>query len=323
MIPLAIVTRPSVQLGLFLIPFQLLFGGLSLSAQTWTNALQGWWSGDRTTRNLVGTNVALFGIMPAYSPAVFQMGFHLNGTNFLQVPDAPTQRPPRVTVAAWVQFVDMDTRGAATPGLQYIVFKRRPEGRGFEGYTLVKDRLTGTDRLKFVVASGSGEQNQVVVTSSTVVVPGRFYFVVGTHDGQNARLFVDGALEATQPAPFHLDYARTPLCFGSSRQSYDGRLSGILDEVMIFDRALDADEIRSIWEERNAEPSLQISGSTGVPVSSWSAVGASLLLEYREQLDVGRWEPLTALAPRRERFRWEVADDRGRPQGFYRLGTPE
>jgi len=63
-------------------------------------------------------------------------------------------------------------RGAASHGLQYIVFKRRPQGSGFEGSTLVKDRLRGADRLKFVVASGSGEQNQVVVTSIMEVVPG-------------------------------------------------------------------------------------------------------------------------------------------------------
>jgi hypothetical protein len=162
-----------------------------------------------------------------------------NGTdNVVTIPDAPSLDPASVTVSTWVNFSTLDTPGAAEPGLQYLVFKKNTRSTNFEGYALYKLRIGGLDRLAFTVSSANGTQATAV--STTVVVPGQFYNVAGTYDGADARLYVNGLLEDGVPATFALNYASTPLVLGSSGQSFDGKLSGTLDDLRIYDTALSA-----------------------------------------------------------------------------------
>ena len=251
----------------------------------------GWWTGDGTTEDLVGTNSAAIANDSSYAGAVFGKGFAFNGrSDVVTVADATSQHPTQITVACWVKFNELLTPGAGTPGLQYLIFKRRPINSGFEGYTLVKDRLTGADRFKLVIANGSKPTDQVVTAGTTIIETNRFYFVVGTADGSDARLYVNGMLEGMSVAPFLIHGGTKPLVFGSSEESYNGRFSGVLDEPQIFDRALSQEEIQALYEQSAVAAQLTASLKHGVCILSWPARFADRRVEV--STDLQDWGPL-------------------------------
>ena len=252
----------------------------------------GWWPGDGSTVNLAGTNSAVLGDGGDYAGAVFGKGFSFDGrSNVVSVPDDPSQHPTQITVACWVKFNELLTPGAATPGLQYLMFKRRPANSGFEGFALVKDRLTGADRFKIVIANGPGTANQVVTPGVTIVETNRFYFVAATADGSHVRLYVDGMLEGTSPAAFPVQCGSQPMVFGSSEESYNGRFSGVLDEPQLFDRALSQTEIQALYQQASVAPQLAIARESGAISLAWPALFADWTVEA--SADLQTWDPLS------------------------------
>ena len=280
----------------------------------------GWWPGDGSPDNLVGTNSAVLKGGAGYTSAVFGQGFTFDGvSNVVSVPDDPSQHSSQITIACWVKFNELLTSGAATPGLQYLMFKRRPANNGFEGYTLVKDRLTGRDRFKMVVANGPGAANQVATAGLTIIETNRFYFVAGTADGTFARLYVNGILEGKLAAPFAINSGTKPLVFGSSEESYDGRFSGVLDEPQIFDRALNETEIGALFEQASAAPRLEISQANGERYVSWPALFASWSVE--SSADLRAWEPFSTPATRTG-YTLSIKPPKNLPSLFLRLEQP-
>jgi hypothetical protein len=156
-----------------------------------------------------------------------------------------------VSVEAWVRFDSLDTPIVSqfgAPGQQYIVFKKNTRLFQFEGYSLTKVRPggTGVDRLSFGVANVSGFAP--VALSTTQVVVGQFYHVVGTFDGSSVKIYINGVLENQTPAALTLDYDTRPVFIGTSGETvFDGKLNGIVDEASIYNRALDASEIAALY----------------------------------------------------------------------------
>src|SRR5581483_8046692 len=115
----------------------------------------------------------------------------------------------------------------------------------FEGYTLIKVRdNNGKDRLQFMVSSRTAALAWAV--STTVVTTGKFYHVTGTYDGTNAKIYINGVLEGTALGGFPLDYRTRPVFLGTSGETFDGKLTGALDEVHILNRALSSSEVAAI-----------------------------------------------------------------------------
>ncbi|HTH50100.1 MAG TPA: LamG domain-containing protein, partial [Candidatus Limnocylindria bacterium] len=217
------------------------------------------------------------------------------------------------------KFNELLTPGAATPGLQYLMFKRRPANSGFEGYALVKDRLSGADRLKLVLAKGAGVAEQVVITGTTVVETNRFYFVAGTADGTQARLYVNGVLEGQSAAPFLIQSGTRPLVFGSSEESYNGRFSGVLDEPQIFNRALSQAEIQALYDQASVAPRLVLRRIDGGVEFTWPARFATWPLELSSEMQIWVQEPM---AITRTGYTLSAGSPANGEAGFMRLREP-
>ena len=207
--------------------------------------LVGWWRGEGNANDFLNQNNGVQINSPGFVPAVVGQGFKFNGTNSVQIPDSASLKPATVTVDAWVKFDSLDAPGASQPGLQFLVFKRNTRTSSFEGYTLLKQRVNGQDRLRFYVTSVGAVQ--AIATSTTTVTTGVFYHVVGTYDGAAVKLYVNGVLEGQTAANFPIDYGTRPVFLGTSGESFDGKLMGVLDEIHIFNRALSASEVQSIF----------------------------------------------------------------------------
>ncbi|HWQ90931.1 MAG TPA: LamG-like jellyroll fold domain-containing protein, partial [Clostridia bacterium] len=93
--------------------------------------------------------------------------------------------------------------------------------------------------------------------STTLVATGVWYHVAGVRGPNTIEIYVNGVLERQTNVNFPQDYSTRPLFFGSSGESWDRKFSGTLDEVSLYDRALTAGEIASLYEAGSAGKSKQ------------------------------------------------------------------
>jgi hypothetical protein len=212
--------------------------------------LAGWWPASGTANDIVGANHgALQGGATANAVGIVGSAFSFDGTNsYIQIPDAPTQKPTTLTIECWVRFASLDSAGSggAPAGDQYLVFKQNTRSGDFEGYDLSKTRLGGGDRFRFLIASATGQPMQIEGT--TLVTTGVWYHVAAVRGSNFMQLYVNGQLERQTNVTFAQDYGTLPLYFGSSGQSFwDRKLKGLLDEVSLYARALSSSEVAAIY----------------------------------------------------------------------------
>lgn len=203
----------------------------------------GWWPGNGTAADSVAGNNAHLVANATFAPGVVGQGFKLDGVDDLvEIPDSPTLKPAHVSVEAWVRFDSLTTpivTPFGSPGLQYIVFKKNTRMFNFEAYALRKQRVSGVERLAFSIGDITGVGTIPVAYSTTPIVVGTFYHVVGTYDGTAVRLYVNGVLEGEAAVAVSIDYDTDPVFIGSSGDSvFDGKLNGVVDEAAIYNRAL-------------------------------------------------------------------------------------
>jgi len=212
------------------------------------HGLIGWWQGEGNYTDLVSGNNGTPLNGPTFIPGQVGQAFHLDGTDdSIQIADSTRLKPANISVSAWVKFDSLDSV-TSDIGLQYILFKR---GNGpFEAFSLFKLRGTGPDdRIHFLVGSNPTVNLRAAAVSTTVIKAGQYYHLVGTYDGHDIKLYVNGALERIQAANFDIGYLNgKPLVIGGSGEPFNGRVRGNVDEVQIYNRVLSADEARLIYE---------------------------------------------------------------------------
>ena len=115
------------------------------------------------------------------------------------------------------------------------------------------DGINGPGQLHFFMRIDGQLQH---VRVNNVLQVGVFHHVAGSYDGAVMRLYLDGVEVGSQPITGTVDAG-----FGVVFSSGDEPLDGLLDEVEIFDRALDASEIRAIFEADAAGKCQNVSGT--------------------------------------------------------------
>jgi Concanavalin A-like lectin/glucanases superfamily/Carboxypeptidase regulatory-like domain len=154
-------------------------------------------------------------------------------TGFLEVPYAAPLNPLHVTVEAWA-LVTPGSRGTR------IVVASRDNSRTakFRGFTL---GAGDTNKWEFTVGDGTAW----VSASGSKVSAGRETHLVGTYDGANARIYVDGAPTGASPEVVLKPNAARPLRIGAGQTEASPRhfFAGTIDEVAIYSAALSPDDI--------------------------------------------------------------------------------
>lgn len=138
---------------------------------------------------------------------------------------APGGESPALTLEAWV----------------------RPAVSQFTGFPAVL-RLDGAYALRYTDRSLGFllwfAGNPVALQSAkTDWVPGTWYHIVGTYDGNAMRLYIDGQLDPASPVlrPGMVHAGVAGAYIGSNRGQY--AFKGAIDEVRVYDRALSAEEV--------------------------------------------------------------------------------
>jgi hypothetical protein len=172
---------------------------------------------------------------PVWVPGISGSALRFDGDYAVALPNSPTLESPHITVAAWV-------RHAGSPGgYRYIVSKG-----GTGCYTSSYALYTGEEgSVAFYVASGP-HYTLSDQPAATAVWDGRWHRVVGTYDGRDVRLYVDGRQVGGDVAePGGIDYglsSRAPY-IGAYRAGCDLSFRGDIDTVEIYGAALSGAEI--------------------------------------------------------------------------------
>lgn len=210
------------------------------------DSMVGWWPGDNNATDIsgFGNNGTLQGNATYGAGKVANAFFLINAADYVLVPDDPELDfgLGNMTVDAWIRTSNPDGNTLT------IVDKRSGTPSNPIGYTM----FLSQGKLGFQLGNGSPTFNNVSDNFS-MLNDGNWHHVavaVERNSSTGGKMYVDG----------QLDYTFNPInrignisnsgnlligqhIFGSPRA-----FNGWIDEVELFNRALDSTEIRSIWD---------------------------------------------------------------------------
>lgn len=86
-------------------------------------------------------------------------------------------------------------------------------------------------------------------TPASVPIPfDKWHHVVGTYDGISLKTYVDGGLKGQTPRSGAIDVRETDVVIGRDLRHEERRSAQIIDEVLIFDRAVTLEEVKAIMD---------------------------------------------------------------------------
>ena len=169
-------------------------------------------------------------------------GRSFNGTSDkISIADNAALRLGTFTLAAWVKLTATPTNG------QKMVMIEKDDTSGNANYALsVENNNNCSVGLAwegwFQDSSGAVYDNCYAVTMST----GTWYFVVGTWDSTNLKLYINGVLEKTTNQSGHTPTTGTGVLMLGNEAGNAFWFNGVLDEARVYNRALTATEVRAL-----------------------------------------------------------------------------
>lgn len=205
--------------------------------------LVAWWRAENNTADSAGTNPGVFVNGARYAPGISGQAFSFTNAalNYVKV---PYSRAFDINAHGTISFWHRLSRSQP----QYPALITRGDNadanNNFEVYIVALSPDTAT--YKFSLGNGSGTSS---ISDVAALLDDRWHHIAFTWDGLRMIVYIDGALEhsasqtitpATIGTPSLLLGAATP---GDQR----GSPNGFLDEVALFDRALDPSEVQSLF----------------------------------------------------------------------------
>src|SRR2546427_8380874 len=233
--------------------------------------LVSWWPGEGNANDIVGNNHGRLVNGASFAPGLVGQAFSFNGTN--QYVDLGNSSSLQVshgnfTVDAWVAF---NTIG----GDMSILDKMAETGSNQDGWRLLRQ----SDN-KFWFCFGGGSLGNgcrggppTIVTSMTTVSTGVWYNIVAVKALSTISIYMDGNLEGTAALGPFIDSNSTNLIIGATHtQGLIAFLNGLVDEPEVYNRALTASEIQTIFHAGSFGKCHCVSPPSGL-VSWWPGDG--------------------------------------------------
>ncbi len=127
-----------------------------------------------------------------------------------------------------------------------------PEKGPGAGYWLRIGTSEGGQMLEFFTGETVGYENQFRGSIATPINSGTWYRVVATRDDAGTmKLYVNGELKGTAKAPNADTTSEAPFTIGAWDDRFGARefFSGLIEEVSVYNRALDSSEIEFAYKE--------------------------------------------------------------------------
>ena len=84
----------------------------------------------------------------------------------------------------------------------------------------------------------------------------QWHHVAGVYDGTEARIYIDGELDASQPATGQINASSYPFYIGENSQATGRFWNGLVDDVRIYNRALSEEDIQLVMTGVDETPEL-------------------------------------------------------------------
>jgi uncharacterized delta-60 repeat protein len=146
-------------------------------------------------------------------------------------------RPANLTLSAWIK--------APLQGTLHTFIGYKYGGGTSYGFRIMDNNLSFQIRN----TSGSGGGKEWAAQSTENFLDDNWHHILGTYNSSNITLYVDGEIKASN------SIAVSPIAYVSTDDFFFGRmgpnhgftLNGIIDEIMVFDRALSEEEITALY----------------------------------------------------------------------------
>jgi hypothetical protein len=254
------------------------------------NGLAAWWPFNGNGNDGSGNNN--HGTVNGATPTTDRFGnansaYEFDGINdYIRVLSSTSLEPAtQISFMAWV-------KPSGSGGFPHILTKNF--GNGHNSYV-----------LNYIIPTLNYSADVNSTTSYTVTSPNAIQTTVWTHvlctyDGATIKLYENGTLVGSKAAPNALAYSGNPLFIAASNDpnlfSGVGYVQGKLDDIAIWNRALTAEEVTTIYKSCNATIASQ-------PVSALSAKGGQA--------------QFSASAPATAALQWQ-----SNPSGFGWMNVP-
>ncbi len=198
------------------------------------SGLMGWWPAEGDANDSIGGNNGTLINGASFTNGMVGQAFSLDGTSYVSIPDSPALDifVSSITIETWIKVnqlgANSDWAGIVTKGNSSW-------------------RLQGTAEANTITFSASGVSPNGDLYGSQNVNDGQWHHVAAVYDGTNMFLYVDGTLDVSQPATGSISQNSYPICIGENAEAWGHLWNGLIDEVSVYDRALTAAEIQSIY----------------------------------------------------------------------------
>ncbi len=170
------------------------------------------------------------------------MGLYLSGSNdsYAQIPSEAVKGMEDYTIAAWIKPETKDTTQR--------VFDF---GTGNQRYMFLTPYYA-SNTLRGAITAGSYTYEKGISIDADIET-GRWTHVAMQQEGDVMRIYIDGEkageIENVTLDPYEIKH-KIPYCYiGKSMWSGDRYFKGTIDEFYIFDRAINEDEIKELYEK--------------------------------------------------------------------------
>lgn len=156
----------------------------------------------------------------------------------IQVPYRASLNQQAFSVAGWI-YRDVDTGS-----LELVIDSRSSLNVGWNVFML------SGDKLSFRIGNGS---TGIAADTTTTIATGTWYHFVGTYDGANAKIYLNGALEATSAPVTISPNLSFPTTIGKQSYTTGSLWNGKIDEPAYWGgTVLDASQILAMYTKGSA-----------------------------------------------------------------------
>lgn len=171
--------------------------------------------------------------------------FTAASSQHMTVPDSPQLSPTTaVSVSVWFKGTVANTSYASSGSVVGIVNKDI-------GGSSAQNPIYGFQVVNGTLAFTSTSSTNVFVQSVYGgLADDTWYHAVGTYDGSNIRLYVNGVLRDTDPQ-VTLDDSTGLLRVGMQKSGFVRYFNGVIDEVRVWNRTLSLGEVQTLYNSQN------------------------------------------------------------------------